>query len=146
MQTKTCTKCGFPKPLNDFYSDNRHKDRHYSYCKKCHNKRDYTSLPARFSYWKKNAKKKGWEFEITLQDIQSLPLVCHYTGKELTTEPNHQTTISLDRVDSEVGYKKENVVLCCEIVNRMKQELSCKDFFSYCRLIVHTADNTPASS
>ena len=144
MQLIVCAKCGVSKPSKDFCLDKRHRNGHYSFCRKCHNKyRDYTSFPARFSYWKKNAKKKGWEFDLNLQDIQSLPFVCHYTGKELTTNPNHQNTVSLDRVDSNKGYTKDNVVLCCEIVNRMKQELSCKDFFSYCRLIIHIADNTP---
>jgi hypothetical protein len=35
---KICTKCGFPKPIDDFYRDNRRKNGRQAPCKICHNK------------------------------------------------------------------------------------------------------------
>lgn len=37
-------------------------------------------------------------------------------------------TISLDRRNPNLGYIKENVVLCCWIVNHMKQDYSIEEF------------------
>jgi len=74
-------------------------------------------------------------FALTKQDVEQIPLICHYTGKPLTLEANHFNTISIERLDSSKGYTKENVVFCCETINRMKQELSYDDFIETCHTI-----------
>lgn len=39
MVTKTCSRCGEAKPLEDgFYPSPSYADRHYGWCKSCHNK------------------------------------------------------------------------------------------------------------
>ena len=38
MNTKTCTKCGIDKPLNDYYNHKRRKDGKEATCKKCRSK------------------------------------------------------------------------------------------------------------
>lgn len=38
METKTCSKCGTTKPLDDFYKSPGYKDGHHTWCKKCFRK------------------------------------------------------------------------------------------------------------
>lgn len=40
-------------------------------------------------------------------------------------------TFSLDRIDSSKGYYRENVVLCCNIVNLMKSDMPINEFLGY---------------
>ncbi len=48
--------------------------------------------------------------------------------------------ISLDRRDPTKGYTRDNVVLCCYIVNLMKTVLFDTEFIAFCRRVVdHTA-------
>jgi hypothetical protein len=119
------------------------KNGKYSFCKTCHNKKrkgrnQLSTLPRRFQRWEFLARKKKMAFSIGFKDVEEMPFVCYYTGIPLTTDANQYNTVSLDRMDSTKGYVKGNVALCCEIVNRMKQELSCDDFVSYCKRVVDT--------
>ena len=94
-----------------------------------------STMKSRFSNWKKSACRRNISFDLTLEQISSFPLVCHYTGKALTLEGNYPNTISLDRVDSSKGYTITNVVFCCSFVNIMKHKLSYKDFLLTCKTI-----------
>lgn len=72
-----------------------------------------------------------------LEEQQGL---CFYTGLPMTTHAGIWA-ISLDRVDSSLGYLKENVVLCATQVNQMKGTLSGREFIALSRIIVeHNAD------
>jgi hypothetical protein len=71
-----------------------------------------------------------------LDILESVPLVCFYTGKDLTLQPNEHFTVSLDRIDSKRGYEANNVVFCGELVNRMKQEMTVEELVLYCELIL----------
>lgn len=42
------------------------------------------------------------------------------------------TNISIDRIDSDVGYVRGNVQFVCDIVNRMKQDLSQAELLIWC--------------
>jgi hypothetical protein len=46
------------------------------------------------------------------------------------------TNISIDRIDSSVGYVRGNVQFVCDVVNRMKQDLSQTDLFVWCKRII----------
>ena len=49
------------------------------------------------------------------------------------------TNISIDRIDSSVGYVRGNVQLVCDIVNRMKQNLSQEELYKWCNRILKVA-------
>lgn len=94
-----------------------------------------STLESRFSNWERSAKKRNILFDLTFDQIKSIPLICHYTGEVLTMEGNHRNTISLDRLDSSKGYTITNVVFCCSFVNIMKHKMSYEDFLSACKVI-----------
>lgn len=49
------------------------------------------------------------------------------------------TNISIDRIDSTVGYVRGNVQFVCDVVNRMKQDLPQTELFVWCRRILEHA-------
>lgn len=97
----------------------------------------YRTIEGRFTHWKKTAKSRNIDWGLTLDDLKSMALKCYYTGVELTFDPGKSNTISLDRLDSNFGYTKENVVFCCWRVNLAKSDLSCSDFFKMCLQVVN---------
>jgi len=46
------------------------------------------------------------------------------------------TNISLDRIDSSVGYVRGNVQFVCNVVNRIKQELLQEELLQWCKRIL----------
>lgn len=70
-----------------------------------------------------NAKQRGLEFNLTLQDMRTLlkKKTCYYSGVKLTL--SGETALSLDRIDDSIGYTKENTVSCASVVNKVKNEL-----------------------
>ena len=64
---------------------------------------------------------------------------CAVTGVHLTHlrgKGRVSTNVSIDRIDSSVGYLKSNVRLVCSIVNRMKMEHSDSEFLWWSAQVV----------
>jgi len=61
--------------------------------------------------------------------------LCVYTGIEMELQPNTLLSVSVERIDSSVGYTAENTVLCCNAVNRMKSDLDPETFFDLCKAV-----------
>lgn len=75
---------------------------------------------------KNTAKKKGIDFEITLEEFLQLRTVgiCGYTGKTLSMETkDREHKWSLDRRDNLKGYTMDNVVVCSEYINMLKAQV-----------------------
>jgi hypothetical protein len=53
----------------------------------------------------------------------------------MTTAPNEYTSVSVERIDSSVGYTAENTILVCNVINRMKSDLPGEVFFDMCRAV-----------
>ena len=65
--------------------------------------------------------------------------LCAISGFPMTHIVNNgriKTNISIDRIDSSVGYFKNNIQLVREIVNRMKSDQSEEEFITLCNAIV----------
>lgn len=109
-----------------------------------------SSLRAKLSHYKSNAKLRNKEFSISFeQGTKLLTGNCHYCGSEPNMEfsvletrksaKRVQTglidkaeyivkTNGLDRIDNSKGYIENNVVSCCTICNYAKNTLSYNDF------------------
>jgi len=59
--------------------------------------------------------------------------LCAYSGIPMDLAPSKLTTVSVERIDSGVGYTEENTVLVCAAINRMKSDLEAKDFYTFCK-------------
>jgi hypothetical protein len=79
--------------------------------------------------------KVDWEYLFDLWTDQNG--LCIYSGLPLSVEVNHPHTISLDRIDSKIGYVRGNLQLVSASVNRMKQEFSEEFFLDLCGKITN---------
>lgn len=83
---------------------------------------------------KYRAKKKGLEFNLTLDDILPIPEYCPILGvklerafgKDLNIFTNI-TSPSLDRIDNTKGYTKDNVCVISMRANYMKRDMSFEE-------------------
>lgn len=109
-----CAKCGDVKALSL---------RHGTVCTKCHNHQSVstTERALRFKYSMKRsvARRRGIEFDLTFDDYKSLYEHQHsrdgYTGEQLNLAFGHGksgATVSLDRVDNNAGYTRDNILFC----------------------------------
>jgi len=104
--------------------------------------------------YKGSAKYKGFEFNLTKEQLLSLiHKPCHYCGslnanihRVLKTTSTGRKSIAhrdeeyhyngIDRVNSSIGYRIDNVVPCCKICNKMKLNYTTEDFIEHCEKIV----------
>ena len=91
----------------------------------------------------KNARKRNLVVTCTLKDIWELYLKqdkkCAVTGIPIKfgrTDKPIETTASLDRIDSKLGYIKNNIQLVHKDVNIMKNSFSVDYFVNLCRMVV----------
>jgi hypothetical protein len=84
---------------------------------------------------KSHAKKNGHSFEITPEYIKQIYEMqmnrCNLSGIEF----NEKNLPSLDRINSSVGYIKNNLQLLTIKINRMKSNLDEKEFIDICKKI-----------
>ena len=41
-------------------------------------------------------------------------------------------TVSIERIDSAIGYTPDNTILVCQAINRMKSDFLLNDFYDLC--------------
>ena len=99
------------------------------------------TLEGKAYQWKINAKRRHIEWNLVIEQIKSLPMVCYYTGLPLTLEIGKPNTMSIDRVDSSKPYELSNIVPCCSMVNAMKQDFETNEFIEMCKRIVNHQSN-----
>lgn len=151
---KTCSKCGETKHEDEYY---RHtKGRYlYAHCKTCHgvmtqansSNRDFHGERSRqkvtLSYRagvllrgaKRRAEEKQIEFSLDKEWVMERLAAgkCEVTGLEFdlgesTGNTRHPHTPSLDRVDSRLGYTKQNTQAVVWIYNCAKSEWTLEQF------------------
>jgi hypothetical protein len=107
LRRNTITHCGCNSPTR----------------KRVYNNIDRKIVKKYYSY-KGRAKKKGIAFDFTRDEFYELVQAkCHYC--EDSAPGAH---IGLDRIDSNLGYTRENVVPCCTTCNVAKMALGYKEF------------------
>ena len=98
--------------------------------------------PYQWNTIKTHAKNRGLPFTITKEYAEDLFLkqnkCCNLSGKELKfgrAKIRTETTASLDRIDSDIGYIDGNVQWVHKIVNIAKHTSKNWDFIEMCKLV-----------
>lgn len=90
-----------------------------------------------FRKFKRGAKNRGLDFNLTEDDMFS-----NFTGKcalsGVDLDIGYNGNASLDRIDSKLGYVKENVQWVDAKVNLAKRNMSDKEFIEMCKNVALT--------
>ena len=149
---KVCVTCSKEKVVDDFdYA----KVGRRNTCKKCRSSQYKSLRKARLSTLegllqermkdvRRRGKKRGVDIDVEylLALYEGQRGKCAISGLPMTIEArdlgytNSSSVISVDRIDSSIGYLKGNVQLVCCSVNTMKSNMNQKDFLELCKLIV----------
>lgn len=119
-------------------------------CNPCKHTRDKTRwrdnyeayIGSRIRIAKTRAKKSGTSFDIDKEFILDLLIAqehrCAVTGLPFTRTGDHvDYDLSIDRLDSDRGYEKDNVVLVCNRANVMKNNMSLPMFVWWCKAVAN---------
>jgi hypothetical protein len=144
---KTCFKCKTSKPFGLYFKHTQTTDGYHSWCKECctaGNDRSRAKLNStiegRAKVFLQNARKSAVKrqqvFALTVDDIvkcwKQQAEICAYSGRQITLEAGQLNTVSIERIDSAIGYTLENTILVCQAINRMKSDFSLDDFHALC--------------
>lgn len=95
-----------------------------------------------FYQYKKSAKERKLEFKLTFDEFSKLILMpCYYCGEKASRKINYYKWTNgfvhngVDRLDSKIGYIKENCVPCCTKCNFAKRESSIEEFYKWVKKI-----------
>jgi hypothetical protein len=147
---KTCFCCKTTKDLGLFFKHSQTPDGLHSWCKECCTKGNKKSrdkvnstIEGRAKIFLQNAtksaKKRNQEFSLKVSDIVEFwhkqEMICAYSGIEMTLVAGKLNTVSIERIDSKIGYTKENTILICQAINRMKSDFEFEDFYTMCKQV-----------
>lgn len=153
-ETMACRVCAQVKPRSEFSATDggkyiKHKCRS---CVQDANRRVYSGTYQqylmRLGYSLKYARKKqGYEWEIESEDLidlwQKQKGRCALTNVIMTHHRdgsgNKAFNASIDRINPEVAYRKDNLQLVCYTVNIIKGSLSPDEFFFWIKSIYEHA-------
>lgn len=93
-----------------------------------------------YSRVKRGAKDRGFDFNITIEQMWEKFIEqkrrCALSGVKIMFAPTNKTkhlqTASLDRIDSNLGYKLDNIQWIHKHLNAMKWKISNEDFIGWC--------------
>lgn len=97
-------------------------------------------LVHRLTGYRGRAAKKCWDFDLDLEFLKELldrqNYKCYYSGIKMkirsdvnkTRNNTEYNVMSLDRLDSEKGYTRDNVVWCCNALNMLKSNNTEEEF------------------
>lgn len=132
--SRVCTKCNKDKPLSEFPPDKRASDGCQARCRSCINEwmKEHARNNPAWMMWRRakaRAAKKGFDFDIELEDILPLPETCPVFGSPLRVSafPQDPDAYSLDRIKNDKGYVKGNVVVMSYRANRLKNDGTAED-------------------
>ncbi len=98
-------------------------------------------LRAAWNYYKRNAKNRHIDWQLTYEQFESLVLdKCEYCDSKKSNigKTGYGATFSyngIDRVNNEKGYTAFNTVPCCKICNRAKGDLTKVEYIKWLKRI-----------
>jgi hypothetical protein len=130
-----------------FFKHSQTPDGYHSWCKNCctagnirSREKQNSTIEGRAKIFLQNAKKSAvkrqQEFALTVDDVvkcwEQQNQICAYSGRQMTLQAGKLNTVSIERIDSAIGYTLENTILVCQAINRMKSDFSLDDFYALC--------------
>lgn len=107
-------------------------------------KRPYERL---YNAFIRSSKKRKYNVDLTYEQFLDFTNVlhCYYCGDIVEWDKHHSSDLryhgyNLDRKDNEVGYTKENCVVCCPLCNYMKRTMGYEEFINHIRKILQCQD------
>jgi len=97
------------------------------------------------TYWNricKGAEIRNLEMSITIEDAWQQYIKqegkCFFTGINITLDKKwgRSQSASLDRIDNNKGYTKDNIQWVHKDINKMRGKKSVKDFIELCKMVV----------
>lgn len=139
--TKTCVKCG---------SNFQAKTHNQVYCSTKCSKSDQVSRSYKMlhnnpeKYFQHALYKKGREslsVEFMLELLERQGGLCAISGQKLTFtkvpgKGRVPSNASIDQIEAGGGYTEDNVQLVCDVVNRMKIDMSLAELKFWCKAIL----------
>lgn len=150
---KKCSKCGEYKLFNnDFFTvDRRRKLGFKPYCKDCGleaNRLDAENNWDRFLFYnaKTSSKDRNLEFNLTREFISELYKKqhgkCFWLGIPMSpsSKPKELFQPSIDRIDRNKGYTKDNIVLASFLANFGRNDSSVSDWTKALKILKESLD------
>jgi hypothetical protein len=88
--------------------------------------------------YKKSAKKRGFSFSLSFEEIMALTQQnCYYCGsppnKYFKAPSAREGTYynGVDRIDNDQGYERNNSITCCTDCNKAKSSLNKEEFLNW---------------
>lgn len=121
-------------------------------CKKCSNRNTDNShrgwhrgvRVSWFNKFKSSAELRNIPWSLTLDDVadamQKQDNRCSLTGWDISFPDwghSQEAPASIDRIDSTLGYTKDNIQLVVRKVNMMKQQYSQEEFIEVCKAVAN---------
>ena len=96
---------------------------------------------------KHRSKRHGIDFELTdeivIQKIKEQNNLCYISKQPLSFKENDWNTLSLDRLDSNLGYTIENTIVVTKFVNNSKNNLSLDEYVTLIKLVCNNIITPP---
>lgn len=117
------------------YQQNWYKDNQKRLIDKSkHQYANYSEVRKLVNSAKQRANIKGWEFDITPDDIV-VPEFCPILGEKLVKHTRYAP--SIDRIDSTKGYTKDNVWVISRRANLMKNDATVEDLKRFAKWAIN---------
>jgi hypothetical protein len=150
---KKCTKCGLTKPISDFSERKWYLGKFRPACKACSAKirREYnrknkeeivnrlsaegiksiTFIKRRINWIKNKCKTLNIPFDLSINDVV-IPEYCPALGikLEINFGGARDNSPSIDRINPNGGYTKDNIVIVSNLANRMKSNATIQQICS----------------
>ena len=132
----------------EWYKLNKNKKKENSK-KNTEIKKEKAPLKLLLNSIKNGAKRRNLEFKIDLEFLldcwEKQNGKCYYTKIDMKyiAFKKDPFQVSIDRIDSSKGYTKDNVVLCCQSINYMKNDYYIDDFHTFLNSLYHALNLLP---
>ncbi len=140
LKSRACLHCGEEiQPPKRKFCCRSHKDSYnhknlynYKYHKKMRSKSPRSFMSQLRSYYN---RKESLSLDFLENMYSKQKGLCAISGEEMThilDNGKYPTNISIDRIDSSLGYSEDNVQLVCHRVNLMKTDGTLEELIDWC--------------